>query len=48
MEKGAAEDEMVRCITYSVDKNLIKLQAMVEDRGALCAAVHGHKESVTT
>ena len=32
-----------------MDKNLIKLQEIVEDRGALCAAVHGgHKESVMT
>ena len=32
-------------ITDSVDMNLSKLQEIVEDRGAWCAAVHGVTES---
>ena len=35
-------------ITDSMDMNLKKLQEIVEDGGAQCATVHGHKESDTT
>ena len=34
-------------ITDSVDMNLSKLQEIVEDRGAWCAAVHGVTKSQT-
>ena len=34
-------------ITDSMDMNLSKLQGIVEDRGALCAAVHGIAKSQT-
>ena len=33
--------------TNSVDMNLSKLQEIVEDRGAWCAAVHGASKSQT-
>ena len=35
------------CITDSVDRNLSKLQEIVEDRGAWRAAVHGGAKSGT-
>ena len=34
-------------ITDSMDMNLSKLQEIVEDRGAWCAAVHGVTKSQT-
>jgi len=40
-EKRVAEDELVGCITDSMDMNLSKLQVVVEDRGAWCAAGYG-------
>ena len=40
----------MRCldtITDSIDMNLSKLQELVEDKGALCATVHGLAKSWT-
>ena len=45
-EKRAAEDG-IDSITGSMDKNLSKLQEIVEDRGAWCAAVHGVEKNET-
>ena len=41
------EDEMVRCITDSMDMNLSKLREMVRDREAWRAIVRGATKSWT-
>ena len=40
-KEGAAKDEMVNCITNSMDTNLSKLWKTVKNRGAWCAVLCG-------
>ena len=41
------EDEMVGCITESMDMSLSKFWEMVKDREVCCAAVRGGAKSQT-
>ena len=45
-KKGATENE-IDSINNSMDMNLSKLREIVEDRGALCATVHGVSKTQT-
>ena len=44
---GLEETQAGLKITNSMDMNMSKLQEIVEDRGAWCAAVHGITKSQT-
>ena len=46
-EKGTTEDEMVGCITNSMDMGLGRLRQLLMDREASCAVVHGVTKSRT-
>ena len=46
-EKWTTEDEMIGCITYSIDMSLGKLREMAMHREAWRAAVHGVTKSQT-